>query len=338
MNYMLKNENAIYYECGYSNDNVLYLSLGLENFLITDSRYTLAAQEGVWGNTMVITDRDLYGAASRLIRTKNIKKIFFDPKEWSVEGFEKISKKSKTHFAPKPDMSHLKRMIKTQEEIKKLSEAVTLGKNAFKTLAKRFSKYGIGQTEQQLANIAQSILRDFGELSFEPIVALNDNAAMPHAIPTDSPMKEGDLLLVDAGIKYQRYCSDRTRTVEVQEGLRLKKKNTFSQKKRQKVYDIVLKAHDVAIEKARSGMYAKEIDALARNVIVEAGFGNYFVHSTGHGVGLDIHEFPIVSAKSNHIIEDGMVFTIEPGIYLPKEFGIRIEDMVVMTQGRAKIL
>jgi Xaa-Pro aminopeptidase len=151
-------------------------------------------------------------------------------------------------------------------------------------------------------------------------------------------LHRGDLLLVDAGLKYRRYCSDRTRTVYTEKGFTFDTDQNFKSKKTQKAYDTVLKAHDYAIEKARSGMKAKKIDALARNIISKAGFGDYFVHSTGHGVGLDIHEMPYISTRSNTSIEDGMVFTIEPGIYIPGEFGIRIEDMVAMVDGRAVIL
>ena len=151
-------------------------------------------------------------------------------------------------------------------------------------------------------------------------------------------MKTGDLLLVDAGLKYQRYCSDRTRTVQVGEKFTFGTKSTFAKKKIQKAYDVVLKAHDNAIANVRSGMKAKEVDALTRDLISKAGFGDYFVHSTGHGVGLDIHEMPYIASKSDTIIEDGMVYTIEPGIYIPGEFGIRIEDMVAMVDGKAVVL
>ncbi|HID69573.1 MAG TPA: M24 family metallopeptidase, partial [Desulfobacterales bacterium] len=106
----------------------------------------------------------------------------------------------------------------------------------------------------------------------------------------------------------------------------------------QKAYDLVRKAHDTAIEKARSGMTGSQIDRLAREVIENGGMGDYFVHSTGHGVGLDIHEMPYISSRSQTVVEDGMVFTIEPGIYIPGEFGIRIEDMVVMQRGRVEVL
>lgn len=187
---------------------------------------------------------------------------------------------------------------------------------------------------------AKSILSYEGlyELSFDPIVALEANAAKPHAMPTDRLLKEGDLLLIDAGLKYQRYCSDRTRVVEVGADMDMALAQDFTRPKYQKAYDTVLQAHDTAIQGARAGMKAKEIDALARDIITKAGFGEYFVHGTGHGVGLDIHEMPYITQKFETLIEDGMVFTIEPGIYIPNEFGIRIEDMVVIKNGRADIL
>ena len=177
------------------------------------------------------------------------------------------------------------------------------------------------------------------DLSFDPIIAINANAAKPHALPTNKKLKLNDLILVDAGVKYKRYCSDRTCVTSANfEKLSFKREQKFKNKKHQKIYDLVYKAQLNAIEKARVGMKASQIDALTRNVIEKAGYGDRFIHSTGHGVGLDIHEFPNINSKSDVIIEDNMVFTIEPGIYLPKEFGVRIEDTVVMKNGKAVIL
>jgi len=339
MNYMLKDENAIYYECGYSCDNALYLRLGSEAFFITDSRYTLDAKENV-KEAHVIINGDLYGEAVRLLQKAKVKKVIFDPKEWSVAGFEMVSSESQIHFKPEPDFSHKKRIIKSDEELKILSKAAKLGAKAFKKLAKEFSKNGFSNDEYTLTHVAKGILGNFGryELSFDPIVATNANAAKPHAMPTSSKLNRGDLLLVDAGLKYKRYCSDRTRTVYTDDDFRFNTKPKFTSKKIQKAYDTVLKAHDNAIAKARSGMKAKKVDALTRDIITKAGFGEYYVHSTGHGVGLDIHEMPYISTKSDTIIEDGMVYTIEPGIYIPNEFGIRIEDMVAMIDGKAVVL
>ncbi|MFT7880637.1 MAG: M24 family metallopeptidase [Sulfurimonas sp.] len=339
MNYMLNNENAIYYECGYSCDNALYLSLGSEAYFITDSRYTIEANAEV-RNAKVVIDRDLYGRAVKILKKCKIKKMLFDPKEWSVAAFRHFTDNTKITFKAEPDFSHKRRIIKRDEELKILAKAAKLGAKAFSKLAKEFRQNGIGENEFTLTHKAKSILGGYGkyDLSFDPIVALNANAAKPHAMPTKKRMKEGDLLLVDAGLKYKRYCSDRTRTVQVGEKFTFGTKSKFSKKKRQKAYDIVLKAHDNAIAKARSGMKAREVDALTRDLITKAGFGDYYVHSTGHGVGLDIHEMPYIASRSDTIIEDGMVYTIEPGIYIPGEFGIRIEDMVAMVDGKAVVL
>jgi len=339
MNYMLKDENAIYYECGYSCDNALYLSLGSEAFFITDSRYAVEAQQSVKDANVVI-EADLYGSAVKLLQKAKVKKVVFDPKEWTVASFEKVSSKSKITFKPELDFSHKKRIIKSDEELKILAKAAKLGAKAFNALAKEFDKNGFGENEYTLTYTAKSVLSSFGKypLSFYPIVAVNANAAKPHAMPTKKKLKKGDLLLVDAGLKYKRYCSDRTRTVEVGKGFKFDTKQIFKRKKIQKAYDTVLKAHDHAINKARSGMKAKKVDSLTRDIIVKAGFGEYYVHSTGHGVGLDIHEMPYISTRSDTIIEDGMVYTIEPGIYIPGEFGIRIEDMVAMVDGKAVVL
>lgn len=339
MNYMLKDENAIYYECGYSCDNALYLSLGSEAFFITDSRYTIDATQYVQGAHVVING-DLYGEAVKILKKSQVKKVIFDPKEWSVDGFERVSSKLKVVFTPQVDFSHKKRIIKSDDELKIMAKAVKLGAKAFKALAKEFRKNGFGEDEYTLTYKAKGILGDFGkyDLSFDPIVAINANAAKPHATPTSKKLGKDDLLLVDAGLKYKRYCSDRTRTVHADKYLMFETDQKFKNKKIQKAYDTVLKAHDNGIAKARSGMKAKKVDALTRDIITKAGFGEYFVHSTGHGVGLDIHEMPYISAKSDTVIEDGMVYTIEPGIYIPGEFGIRIEDMVAMVDGKAVVL
>ena len=339
MNYMLKDENAIYYECGYSCDNALYLSLGKEAFFITDSRYTIDAKEHVKAAKVVING-DLYGEALKILKKAKVKKVHFDPKEWTVAGFSRLSEKSKITFVHTLDLSHKKRIIKTDEELVILAKAAKLGKQAFNALSKEFRKNGFGEDEFTLTHRAKAILGDFGkyDLSFDPIVAINGNAAKPHATPTKTKLSKNDLLLVDAGLKYKRYCSDRTRTVYADKYFTFDTHQRFKAKKIQKAYDTVLKAHDNAIAKARSGMKARKVDALTRDIVEKAGFGKYYVHSTGHGVGLDIHEMPYISTKSDTIIEDGMVYTIEPGIYMPGEFGIRIEDMVAMVDGKAKVL
>ncbi|WP_457599218.1 M24 family metallopeptidase [Hydrogenimonas sp.] len=340
MNYILRDENALYYECGYSCDNAVFLSLGSDRWFVTDSRYTVEAKERVEG-AEVVEAADLLAAVRSLLRGSGAKRLVFDPKEWSVQALEALrGKLAGLRFVPRPDFSHRKRIVKHPEEIALLKRAAELGREGFARFSEYLNLPGVDRREKRLHFEAKAAMSLFGEydLSFDPIVAIGANAAKPHALPSERILKEGDLLLVDAGLKYRRYCSDRTRTVNVKEGFGFDESPRFSSRKIQKAYDLVRRAHDRAIEKARTGMTGAQIDRLAREVIEEGGMGECFVHSTGHGVGLDIHEMPYISARSREVVEEGMVFTIEPGIYVPGEFGIRIEDMVVMSGGKAEIL
>jgi len=339
-NFILKNENAIYYETSFSCDNVIFLSLGSEKIFITDARYTLEAKEFA-KNCEVIESSNLIETTKEILKKNNIKELIFDPNDFNVAIYQNLVQNLKTTFLEEPDFSKTKRLIKSDDEIKLLKKASTLGKDGFKKFAKYIKKNANTKSEKFLffkafENISQSGKFD---ISFEPIIAINENAAKPHALPTNKKLKKGDLLLVDAGVKYKRYCSDRTCTSIVDfENFSFQREQKFKNKKHQKIYDIVYKAQIQTIKQIRRGMKAKEVDKIARDIITKAGYGNFFVHSTGHGVGLDIHEFPNINTKNDLIIEDNMVFTIEPGIYLPKEFGIRIEDTIVMKNGKAIIL
>ncbi|WP_457605509.1 M24 family metallopeptidase [Nitratifractor sp.] len=336
---ILRDESALYYECGYSCDNAILLKLGSEAWFFTDGRYAVEAEEALQGSELVIAD-DILAAAAKRLKKSGVKRCGYDPKEWDCHRFGRLDPKGKITWKARPEWSHKRRMVKRPEEIELLARAAKAGAKAFDRIARAFSEEGFGKDEYALHFLAESILRKKGkrELSFVPIVAIGPNAAKPHAHPTKRKLKKGDLLLLDAGVKVERYCSDRTRTVRAVKGFDFGTIQGFKSRRMQKVYDTVLRAHDRAIDKARSGMKARQIDALAREVIEKAGFGKYFVHSTGHGVGLDIHEMPYISRRSGTKIADGMVFTIEPGIYLPGEFGIRIEDTVVMRNGRAEVL
>ena len=176
-------------------------------------------------------------------------------------------------------------------------------------------------------------------LSFAPIVAINENAAKAHALPSKKRLQSGDLLLLDAGVKFMGFCSDRTRTAYFgADGLNFSKKQRFKSAKQNEIYEIVREAQLLAIRAVAPGVKARDIDAAARKFIAKFGYEKQFFHSTGHGVGLDIHELPYISARSDFIVREGMVFSIEPGIYLENEFGVRIEDVVVVTQNGCEIL
>jgi Xaa-Pro aminopeptidase len=339
-NFILKNENAIYYEVNFSCDNVIFLNLGNEKFFITDARYTIEAKEYAKG-CEVIESSNLIETAKDILKRNKVKELIFDPFDFSYATFSSLKNNLETKLKEETNFSKIKRLIKTEQEIKLLKKAANLGRKGFENFAKFIAKEGFEKTEKELffeafKNMTQKAKYD---VSFNPIVAINKNAAKPHALPTNKKLKGNDLLLVDAGIKYKRYCSDRTCTSFVDfENFSFKREQKFRNKKHQKIYDIVLSAQQKAINGARSGMKASNIDKIARDYIEKSGYGKYFVHSTGHGVGLDIHEYPNINNKNDLIIEDNMVFTIEPGIYLSDEFGVRIEDTIVMQNGRGVIL
>ncbi|WP_456479015.1 M24 family metallopeptidase [Nautilia sp.] len=334
MDYILNGENEIYYECSWSSDNALFLKLGDYRYVITDGRYVLEAKEQAGAE--VIEARDLIKKAKELILRHRIKKLVLDPMNWDIDSYRRLSKV--TVIKEEKNFSHKKRMIKTEKELEIIKKAAKKGAEAFK----KFSGTIECETDEyELSYRFKECLSKRGrrELSFEPIVAINENAAKPHARVSSKKLKKHDLLLLDAGIKYKRYCSDRTRTVYIGSDISMSKRQKFKNKKIQKVYDIVLKAQIEAIKRIKIGTEICELDKVARNIIEKEGYGKYFVHSLGHGVGLDIHEWPYINSKNGMKIKEGMVFTIEPGIYIPGEFGIRIEDMVMITHdGKIKVL
>jgi len=333
MNYILNKENEIYYECGWSSDNAIFLFLDGEKFVITDGRYTLDAKEKA--NAEVIEARDLIKKAKELILKKRVKILKIDPLNWGYKDYVKLQEV--TTLQNEENFSFKKRMIKKPYEIEIIKEAVKEGAKAFEEF-KEVIETGIDEYELSFRFKEKLTKRGRRALSFEPIVAINENAAKPHAEVSEKILKKGDLLLLDAGIKYNRYCSDRTRTIYIGENISMSKKQKFPSHI-QKIYDVVLKAQEKAIKSVKVGIKAKELDKMARSVIEEAGYGKYFVHSLGHGVGLDIHEFPFINSRNETILKEGMVFTIEPGIYIPGEFGIRIEDMVAINyKGEVEIL
>lgn len=341
MNYILRDENAVFYECGFSCDNVVFLVLGSESFFITDARYTSEAKEYVKNAEVIEGDRrDLFISVKEFIQKAKIKELTFNPDEWSVSAYEKLQEGLNITFIQETNFSQQKRIIKTQEEIAILHQAAIYGKEAFDNLAAYLRTSGINKSEERLFFEAENIFKNYGKLglSFEPIIALGKNAAKPHALPTSESLKEGELVLVDAGVKYQRYCSDRTRTCEFSKTMNFEKSQAFTNQTKQKVYDTVLKAQEAGLKKAKPGMKACEVDKACREVIDKAGYKEYFIHSTGHGVGLDIHELPVIGARSQTILEEGMIFTVEPGIYLPEDFGVRIEDTVVLESNGVCIL
>jgi Xaa-Pro dipeptidase len=217
---------------------------------------------------------------------------------------------------------------KDNEEIQAAKQAVTIAQQA---LLQTLPEVKPGKTEKEIANLLVINLLKAGsepELAFSPIVAAGPNSANPHANPGDRKMQSGDLIIFDWGARYQGYVSDITRTFALEQ-----MPDDFLE-----IAFTVLAANQAARKKIRDGVSAGEIDAAARNVIDTAGYGEFFLHRTGHGIGLNAHEDPYISQSSTTILKPGMMFTIEPGIYLSGKGGVRIEDNVVVTRNGAETL
>ena len=337
MVFIAASEASVFYEASYSNDNSLFISLAGDNYLLTDGRYIEEAKN-LAKNCYIIEARDIVKKAVEILKKNRVKKFFIDPSEWTIGQFEKLGNFAR--IEQKKGLLTQKRAIKTAEELVKIKKAVKAGEEAFAHFAE-FVRFGKpDRSEFELSWKAKEILSDRGmrPLSFEPIVAIDANSSLPHARASDKKLKLGSLLLFDAGVKLDGYCSDRTRTAYFDTNFNFEYKQTFGSKKPQSIYDTVLKAHDEAIKQAKVGMKACELDKIARDIIDKAGYANEFVHSLGHGVGIEIHEYPTISTKSQTILEEGMVFTIEPGIYLPEIGGVRIEDMVIMRKDGVEVL
>ena len=223
------------------------------------------------------------------------------------------------------------RQIKDPEEIENLKKAEAIGDMAFTNIIK-FIKENIakGVTENQIALALEVNMRENGAqgTSFNSIVAAGSKSSLPHAVPGDVVLKDGDFVVMDFGCIYNGYCSDMTRTIVIGE----------PSPKHLEIYNTVLLANEEALKAIKPGKTGKEIDAIARDIIKDKGYGDYFGHGLGHSVGLDIHENPRLATTDDTKLEPGMVVTVEPGIYIPDFGGVRIEDLVVVTEDGIKNL
>jgi Xaa-Pro aminopeptidase len=262
------------------------------------------------------------------------KRIGFEPADITVATFQAIKKAAEAMPAPDrpkllsaPPIITQMRAIKDSSEIEALQRAVDTGDAAFSAVAERIEP---GWTERRVALEIETEARRLGAegLSFPTIVAAGPHGAMPHAQPRDHPIEDGDAVVIDMGVIVDSYCSDLTRTIPVGK----------PDAKFYEIYDIVLTAQRTAEELIRTGMAGEEAHMLAHNVIAEAGHGENFGHGLGHGVGLLIHEAPRLARLSKDELKDGMVVTIEPGIYITGWGGVRIEDMAVLENGKPRIM
>jgi len=291
---------------------------------LTDFRYIDQATSQCVGYEIIdvaSTKGDYPALIQEKAKALGIKKLAFEQDEMTFATHKKYAEKFEGELVPTSGLVEDLRKFKTAEEIAILQTAADIADAAFNHIL-GFIKPGL--SEMEVANELEFFMRKAGATSssFGMIVASGWRSALPHGVATDKVIEKGDMLTLDFGAYYNYYASDMTRTIAVGDpGEKLKE-----------IYDIVLEAQLNVNEKLRPGITCKEADALARDIITAKGYGKYFGHGLGHGVGLEVHEAPTLSFKSEEKLAAGMVVTNEPGIYIPDLGGVRIEDDLVLTE------
>jgi len=329
---LLSQPENLRYLSGFTGSSGWLLISGQDAILVTDFRYVEQAKGESPDFEIIQTKQELHHWLPDLVSDLGWHKLGFEANFISYDSSRKLSEAIKTkqvnlELVPTTGIVEQLRSIKEPEELGFITKAVELADAAFEQ-AKGIIRPGI--TEKEAAWEIEKFLRQEGSegIPFEIIVASGPNSALPHARPTEKIICPGEPVLIDMGARISGYCSDFSRTLFLGE----------TDKSLQEIYNIVLKAQTAAIEGIESGMDASQADQLARSVVEQAGYGEAFGHNLGHGVGLAVHEFPTLGPSSSDSLADGMVFTIEPGIYLAGQGGVRIEDMVVLENGKAKVL
>ncbi len=336
VSFLTSTENVFYLTGYYTDPHERLLALAIfqeeEPFLVCPAMEVHDAKRSGWEHEIVgVSDIDnpwemIQNSIKK--RTTAISKVAIEKEHMNVDRYEQLLNLfPKASFVSAEEKLRMLRMIKDATELKFIEEACALADYAVEFGASEIKE---GKTELEVLNALEYALKQKGvtEMSFSTMVLTGANAASPHGNPGETKIKKGDLVLFDLGVVVDRYCSDITRTVAYGD----------INDKQKEIYDTVLKAQLAAIEVSRPGVSAAEVDLTARRVISDAGYGDYFPHRLGHGLGIGVHEYPSLKETNQLIIEEGMVYTIEPGIYVPDVAGVRIEDDIYITADGAKIL
>lgn len=311
------------YATGFTSSAGIVFITHEKSYFITDSRYFEAAGKKVNGAAEVLlvrSGKSYMDFINGFILKHSVKHIGFEERALSYSEYCDYSKKIKAELVPAQNTVDKLRITKTKEELDIMIQAQRIAETAFEEVL------GVIAPDKTEKDIEAEFLYRFAkhgaeDVSFKPIVVSGERSSMPHGVPTAALIS--GFLTMDFGVKYNGYCSDMTRTVCVGKPT----------KEMEKVYYTVLEAQETAIAATRAGMSGRELDAKARTVIEKAGYGDFFGHSYGHGLGLDVHEMPYAGPNSDDILPAGAVVSAEPGIYLPGRFGVRIEDCVYITEG-----
>ncbi|MEH7157121.1 M24 family metallopeptidase [Neobacillus drentensis] len=294
---------------------------------LTDFRYTEQATKQCQGFEIIKMTGPIPEEVAAQAKKLGIQKLGFEEDYLTYSSFQLYDKEIEAELVPISNVIEKLRLIKTDAEIKILKVAADIADAAFKHILDFISP---GKTELEVSNELEFFMRKAGATSssFDTIVASGYRSALPHGVASDKVIEVGDIVTMDYGCYYNGYVSDITRTVAVGEpDVKLKE-----------IYEVVLEAQLRGMAGIKPGLTGKQADAITRDYITEKGYGEYFGHSTGHGIGLEIHEAPGLSMKSDVILEPGMVVTCEPGIYVPGLGGVRIEDDTLITKDHNEAL
>lgn len=315
----------IFYYSGFTSEDAYLLITPDSAYIYTDSRYTVQAKLQAENFELIESEK---GLKRLLDRAAGCSAIIMEDECVTVSMLKKLTEAAGgIRLLGGSKHISLPRCVKDEEEIKKIAEAERLGDVAFSHILDYIKA---GMTEREIALELEFFMRRYGasSLSFETIAASGERSAMPHGTASDRMLKSGDLFTLDFGCVLDGYCSDMTRTVCIGN----------PDERSREIYNVVLKAQETALSKIHAGMSCKDADKAARDVIAEAGYGSFFGHSLGHSVGVEIHELPRLSPKSEDVLECGNVVTVEPGIYIEGFGGVRIEDVVAVSESGVKNL
>jgi len=298
-----------------------------EIFYITDARYTLEARKYFKKGQVRQHTKSLANYVAELALDKKIKRIGFDSRHLSIAQFRSLKKHLKSaRLVTIDSVVEALRAIKTKKELSLIKKAIKINLKCYQYLG-RIIKPGL--TERQILNKLESYVKaQKASFSFPPIIASGPHASYPHAKVTNRKLRRGEVLLADLGIEVQGYKSDLTRMFflgKIPESVK-------------EAYRLVCQAQACAILAIKPGQRADKIDQQARNFLKQNKLDKFFSHSLGHSIGLEVHENPTLSPKNQTILKEGMVFTVEPGVYLPDQFGIRVEDMILVTAKGCTVL
>ena len=290
-------------------------------WFITDFRYTEQAGEQVKEFKVVRAQKGLIDEVARIAEEAAVERLAFEQDYMTFATYSQYKEKLSAALEPVSGLIEKLRMVKSPEELEVLKAAAKIADDAFEHICTYIKP---GMTELQVSNELEFYMRSQGATSssFDIIVASGLRSALPHGVASDKKIEQGDLITLDFGALYNGYVSDITRTVAVGE----------PSDKLKEIYQVVLDSQVLALEKIKPGMTGIEADAIARDYIKSKGYGEAFGHSTGHGIGLEVHEGPGLSFRSETVLEPGMAVTVEPGIYLPGIGGVRIEDDILITE------